>query len=488
MFGFFSKKRILLGVQKTMSKQDKKLEVSLNKHWSKIEKDFSAKVVVTKGEGAIIFVLIVSIVSAHFLTETTAVYTSVMSMNLLYLFANSYRLLLFFQGLRILEHSKTVDHIINLKDSELPKYTILMPVYKEGPMMPELVEAMSKLDYPKNKLQILILTEEDDEETAAALKKIKPPKNFQVVVVPHSLPKTKPKACNYGLTLATGDIITIYDAEDKTEVDQLKRVVQKFKRLPDDVVCLQARLCFFNAHENWITNMFAIEYANLFNFVLPAMSGANYPIPLGGTSNHFKAPILKELNGWDPYNVTEDADLGLRIAARGYKIRMVYSFTPEEATCSFGAWTKQRSRWIKGYFQTFLVYMRHPVFCMKQYGFKGFMFFVYMIFLAPFMLLMTPVMAYLSIKIILGYYPFMVNAELVLRIFTWFNMLYGVLSLIFMSYVVKEVQNFQYIRLWWTYPIYFGMHVYASILAIISLIRDPHKWEKTTHGVTKLKH
>lgn len=471
-----------------MPKKDTKFSDKSKRHWKKIEKDFSAKVVVTKGEGFIIFGLLIFFIVSHWLTETAAVYVTVIAMNALYLFANSYRLVLFFKGLRVLEHSKMVDHVIDLKDSELPKYTILIPVYKEAAVMPELVEAMSKLDYPKKKLQILILTEEDDDETAAALKKLRPPKNIQVVVVPHSMPKTKPKACNYGLSIATGDIVTIYDAEDKPEVDQLKRVVQKFKRLPDDVVCLQARLCFFNSKENWITNMFALEYANLFNFVLPAMSGSNYPIPLGGTSNHFKARVLKELNGWDPYNVTEDADLGLRIAARGYKIRMVYSFTPEEATCSFKAWTKQRSRWIKGYFQTFLVYMRHPVFCVKQYGFKGFMFFIYMIFLAPFMLLTAPIMIYLSIKIILGYYPFGADPELALRIFTWFNMMYGILSLVFTSYVVKTVQRFRYMRLWWTYPLYFSMHIYASILAIISLIREPHKWEKTMHGVSKMKH
>lgn len=458
------------------------------KKWEDVEEDFSARVVVTKGEGIVIAVICFLIFIPPFFTEASAIYISVIAMNCLYFSANSYRLVLFFKGLRLLEHSKRVDHIIDIQDKDLPKYTVLIPVYKEAAIMPSLVEAMSKIDYPKDKLQILILTEEDDKETGAALKKLKPPKNFEVLVVPHSMPKTKPKACNYGLNRATGDIITIYDAEDKPEVDQLKRVVQKFARLPDDVVCLQARLCFYNSAENWITNMFSIEYANLFNFVLPAMSGSNYPIPLGGTSNHFKARVLRELDGWDPYNVTEDADLGLRIAARGYKIRMVYSFTPEEATCSFRAWTKQRSRWIKGYIQTFLVYMRHPVFCVEQYGFKGFIFFLYMIFVAPFMLFTAPIMIYLSLKIIFNYYPFSYDASMALRIFTWFNMAYGVLSLVFTSYIVKRVQSFDHIRLWWTYPLYFVMHIYASILAMISLVKEPHKWEKTEHGVSKHKH
>jgi cellulose synthase/poly-beta-1,6-N-acetylglucosamine synthase-like glycosyltransferase len=215
------------------------------------------------------------------------------------------------------------------------------------------------------------------------------------------------------------------------------------------------------------------------------MSRFDFPIPLGGSSNHFRTEVLRELNGWDPYNVTEDADLGLRISARGYKIHMVHSFTQEEATNTFKAWIKQRSRWVKGYFHTFFVYMRHPIFVFKKYRLKGFIFFLYMLFLSPFLLATTPIMLYFSIKIILGFYGFATITEQVLKYFTLFNLMYGYIGLIFMTYFIKKVQKIRSAWLWWTYPLYFVLHVFAAVSAFYKLLTNPHKWDKTTHGVSK---
>lgn len=456
-------------------------------YWKQIESDFSAKTVFTPEIKAFCLAILLILSVAHISTNYFAAFYTVMIMNGLYLFANTYRLLLFLNGLRILATTAEEDGHITIKDEDLPKYTILIPLFREAAVIPRLVRALSEIHYPPEKKQVLIILEEEDDETPIALKAIKNlPSYFQIVTVPNSLPQTKAKACNYAMQFATGDVTTIFDAEDRPDSDQLKKVAQRFAQVEENVVCIQAKLCYYNAGENWLTGMFTIEYANLFNYVLPAMSKFDFPIPLGGSSNHFKTKILREMHGWDPYNVTEDADLGLRLSARGYKTQTIHSFTPEEAPITVGAWVKQRSRWVKGYFHTFFVYMRHPIYVYKRYGFKGFVFFVYMLFLSPFLLATMPIMLYFSGKIILGLYGFPHITEQILKYFTVFNLLYGYFGLLFMTFIMKQVQDLSPVRLWFTYPFYFILHVIAACIAFYKLLTNPHKWDKTTHGVSKI--
>jgi len=456
-----------------------------HRYWEIVEADLSAEIVFSPEIKAFCLASLVLILSAHLSTNYFAAFYTVIFMNCLYCFANTYRLILFFSGLKILDYTKQSDEVLDLDDEDWPKYTILIPLFKEAAVIPHLAEALISLDYPKDKKQILIILEEEDDETPPAVREANLPDNFKVIKVPHSHPQTKAKACNYAMGFATGEITTIFDAEDMPDKDQLKKVVSKFVRSSRDVVCVQGKLCYYNSEENWLTGMFALEYANLFNYVLPAMSRREYPIPLGGSSNHFKTSVLRELNGWDPFNVTEDADLGLRISARGYKIKMVHSFTQEEAPISIKAWIKQRSRWVKGYFHTFFVYMRHPIYVYQKYGFKGFIFFVYMLFISPFLLATTPLMIYYSVKIIFGFYYFSHVTEQILKYFTLFNLIYGVSGLIFMTFFMTRVQDLRGVKLWWTYPAYFILHVFAAVLAFYKLLTNPHKWDKTTHGVSK---
>jgi cellulose synthase/poly-beta-1,6-N-acetylglucosamine synthase-like glycosyltransferase len=456
-------------------------------YWKRIEVDFSAETVFSPEIKAFCLAILLILSVAHISTNYFAAFYTVMCMNGLYFFANTYRLLLFLNGLRILASTEEEDGLITLKNEELPSYTILIPLFKEAAVIPKLVQALDRLDYPPEKKQVLIILEEEDDETPPAIAAVKNlPSYFQVIVVPNSLPQTKAKACNYAMKFATGDLTTIFDAEDRPDIDQLKKVAQKFSQSDENAVCIQAKLCYYNAGENWLTGMFSIEYANLFNYVLPAMSRFNFPIPLGGSSNHFRTKILREMRGWDPYNVTEDADLGLRLSARGYKIHTVHSFTHEEAPISLNAWIKQRSRWVKGYFHTFFVYMRHPIFVYRKYGFKGFVFFLYMLFISPFLLATMPIMLYFSGKIILGFYDFPHMTEQVLKYFTVFNLFYGYFGLLFMTFIMKQVQDLSKVRLWFTYPLYFTLHVIAAVLAFYKLLTNPHKWDKTTHGVSKL--
>jgi glycosyltransferase involved in cell wall biosynthesis/polyhydroxyalkanoate synthesis regulator phasin len=271
-----------------------------------------------------------------------------------------------------LEVPVSAEDIHSLKDDQLPVYTILIPVYKEASVLPKLLGAITRLDYPKIKLDVKVLLEEDDQETIQAFEKINPPEYIQGLIVPTSHPKTKPKACNYGLIRARGEFVVIYDAEDKPEPDQLKKVIAAFQKISPTVICIQSKLNYFNRQQNLLTQWFSSEYSMWFDLFLPGLDARNAPIPLGGTSNHFKKFALVEAGAWDPHNVTEDADLGIRLYKLGYRTRIVDTTTLEEANSQVNNWIRQRSRWVKGYIQTWLVHMRRPIRLIREIGFMAF--------------------------------------------------------------------------------------------------------------------
>lgn len=243
-----------------------------------------------------------------------------------------------------------------LPDHLLPVYTVLVPLYREGRVLGDLVTALQKLDYPPAKLEIKLLVEEYDGETRrmALGLDLQPP--FEVVVCPAGQPRTKPRALNVGLALARDGLLVVYDAEDRPDPDQLRLAAAQFAASPDAVACLQASLAIDNGDENWLTRHFAIEYAQLFDVVMPGLARLGLPIPLGGTSNHFRIEVLREAGAWDAWNVTEDADLGLRLARLGYRVGRLESTTWEEAPIAVRPWLRQRTRWLKGWLQTSLVH------------------------------------------------------------------------------------------------------------------------------------
>ena len=264
-----------------------------------------------------------------------------------------------------------------LSDDELPVFTVLVPMYREPATLPLLARSLRELDYPLGKLDIKLVLEADDTETIEVASKLGLEGVFEVIRVPPSQPKTKPKACNFALQFARGEYLAIYDAEDRPEPDQLRKVVATFRRASPETACLQCRLSYFNATENWLSRMFTLDYALWFDQMLPGLERLNVPIPLGGTSNHFKIEVLRELHGWDPFNVTEDADLGVRLTQKGYRVGVVDSTTYEEAACHAGNWIRQRSRWMKGYMQTFLVHTRRPLQLLRTTGPLGFLGFIF---------------------------------------------------------------------------------------------------------------
>ncbi|MFZ5617390.1 MAG: glycosyltransferase family 2 protein [Pseudomonadota bacterium] len=248
---------------------------------------------------------------------------------------------------------------VHLDDDELPVVTILAPLFREAHALPGLAQAIARLNYPEHKLDVKLLLEERDRDTLAEARRLGLDERFDLVIIPESQPQTKPKACNYGLHSARGDLIVIYDAEDEPEPDQLRIAAEIFAAGEDALACVQARLNFYNADENWLTRLFTLEYCLWFDHFLPALDRLGAPVPLGGTSNIFRTDVLADVGGWDPHNVTEDADLGLRLARRGYRTAVVSSTTYEEANCRIGNWMRQRSRWMKGFMQTWLVHRRN---------------------------------------------------------------------------------------------------------------------------------
>jgi hypothetical protein len=235
---------------------------------------------------------------------------------------------------------------------QLPVITLLVPLFREAGMVGEITRALAALDYPRELLDVKLLLEEEDAETRAAVAAADLPGWIAPLVVPDGQPRTKPRAMNYALDFAEGEVVGILDAEDRPAPDQLRRVAEALRAAPPEVACVQCQLAYYNATENWITRCFQIEYAIWFDVLLRGFRRLGLPIPLGGTSVYFRRSALERLGGWDAHNVTEDADLGMRLARRGMRSAVLGSVTEEEANCRVGPWIRQRSRWLKGYLLT----------------------------------------------------------------------------------------------------------------------------------------
>jgi cellulose synthase/poly-beta-1,6-N-acetylglucosamine synthase-like glycosyltransferase len=390
-------------------------------------------------------------------------------------------LLVYFGSRRSIDIKVTDEEADALRDEDLPVYTVLVPMYKEPDVLPILANALRKLDYPKSKLDVKLVLEADDVDTIDAAKRLGLEAIFEIIRVPPSQPKTKPKACNYALRFARGQLLTIYDAEDKPEPSQLRKVVAAFAKASPETACIQARLNYYNADENWLTRMFALEYTLWFDFYLPALEWLRIPIPLGGTSNHFKLDVLRDIDAWDPYNVTEDADLGVRLTQRGYRVGVVNSTTYEEANVSIPNWIRQRSRWLKGYMQTWLVHMRKPVHLYRSTGMRGFWGFQFFVGGTFFVALMSPL---LWLAIFTGAMTSVFPPALLYL--SMFNLLVGNGFFIYMTLVAGFKRDYMKLAPYaLTVPLYWMLQSVAAYKGLWQLIRNPFYWEKTTHGISK---
>ncbi len=375
-------------------------------------------------------------------------------------------------------------------DDALPVYTILVPLFREARMLPHLAKALLDLDYPREKLDIKFIMEAEDTTTIAAAKALNLPGYFEFLTVPASRPQTKPKALNFALPFVRGDYLVIYDAEDRPDPDQLRAALDTFHNSDEDVACLQARLAYYNANENWLTRQFAIEYATLFDLLMPALEAFRLPLPLGGTSNHFKTAILKAIGGWDPHNVTEDADLGIRLARRGYRARVLDSDTHEEASCSIGGWIRQRSRWLKGWIQTYFVHMRNPAALWRELGPLGFVAFQVLTAAVVIAALVHPwFFVFVPLGLFSGYtlgtltsWPIMLLGGIdgvVLLAGYGISIAAGALALKRRPYARIKNQI-------WFIPLYWLLISIGAYLALWQFITRPFYWEKTDHGLSRV--
>jgi cellulose synthase/poly-beta-1,6-N-acetylglucosamine synthase-like glycosyltransferase len=374
-------------------------------------------------------------------------------------------------------------------DDELPDYTILVPLYREANVLSHLAAALRAIDYPRDRLDIKLIVEEDDLETATAAEAATAfDPQFSIVRVPYDAPRTKPRACNYALSLAVGEFTVIFDAEDRPEPDQLRKAVAAFRTAPAHVACLQARLEFFNANENWLTKSFALDYFLWFGHLLPGLERLNIPMPLGGTSNHFRTAALRSIHGWDPYNVTEDADIGIRLARLGLRTRTLDSTTFEEAANTLHNWLRQRSRWLKGYMQTWLVHMRSPAELYRSAGlggFIGFQLFIGGTFLSalanPFLWLVFLFSHMFGVSL-LG--PPLSNA---ISAYSGFGLVAGNTLFASLAVVAPRGRGLNELTPYGlTAPAYWLLVSLAALRAAWQLVRDPFYWEKTAHGLSTI--
>lgn len=373
-------------------------------------------------------------------------------------------------------------------DAALPRYTILVPLFQETGVLGGLVQALSALDYPAPKLEIFLILEAADLETQATVLSLELPPHFRTIVVPDRSPRTKPKALNYALQFAQGDFVVVYDAEDRPQPDQLRRALDVFRQSTPQTGCVQGQLNIYNPRASWFTRQFTIEYSALFDGILPGLARLRLPVPLGGTSNHFRREALDAAGGWDPFNVTEDADLGFRLARGGWHTAMLASTTWEEAPIRFVTWFKQRTRWLKGWMQTYLVHTRQPWRLARDVGLRGTIG-IHVIMGA----LILSALAHPLFYVLLGYHAlsgqFLTPSESlggsVLWTVAWVNLTagYAVSILVGALSVIRRGRPALALSALFM-PLCWLLISAAAYRALYQLATDPYRWEKTTHGET----
>jgi len=377
------------------------------------------------------------------------------------------------------------EDVAKIKEADLPVYTILVPLYREASVLSRLVSSIRRLDYPQEKLDVKLLLEESDADTIQAARAMDLPAHFRIVIVPDGLPRTKPRACNYGLIQARGKFVVIYDAEDRPEPDQLKKAIAAFAKAGSEVCCVQCKLNYFNRDQNVLTRWFTNEYSMWFDLFMPGLTATGAPLPLGGTSNHFLTEALIDLGAWDPFNVTEDADLGIRLHKRGFKAVVIDSTTYEEANSELGNWIRQRSRWIKGYIQTWLVHMRHPLLLRRQMGLKSWLSFQMVIGGTFFGFLLNPFYWFLLVV------WFLTGLGVIRELFPAFVYFAAIVCLYLGNFVFMYANILGSIRRGYyglakyalLSPIYWVLMSIAAWKGLLQLFFKPFYWEKTLHGL-----
>ncbi|HEY0329032.1 MAG TPA: glycosyltransferase family 2 protein [Rhodopseudomonas sp.] len=371
-------------------------------------------------------------------------------------------------------------------DDQLPVYSVVVALYREAGSVAPLVQAIHALDYPREKLDVILVVEPDDRPTRAAIARLGVLPHLRVLIAPALPPRTKPKALNCALPFARGAFLAVFDAEDRPTPDQLREAVDAFARGGARIGCTQARLCVDNLTNSWLSRMFAVEYAAQFDVFLPGMADLGLPLPLGGSSNHFRTAVLRQVGGCDPYNVTEDADLGFRLARFGYHSTTFASTTFEEAPIAFKAWLKQRSRWMKGWIQTWCVHMRRPQQLWRDAGAGGFFALNMLVGGSVLTALAHPVLLYELLAALLGPASAPPSWPDDAALLHGLTIAAGYGSTVAIG-LLGLAQRGRLRRGWILAltPLYWVCLSIAAWRALLQFVWNPYHWEKTDHGLAR---
>lgn len=367
--------------------------------------------------------------------------------------------------------------------TQLPVVTILLPLFNEPDITGQLLRRMDRLDYPRELLDVILLIEDEDTTTRAALARANLPFWMRAIIVPPGQPRTKPRAMNYGLNFARGSIVGVYDAEDAPEPDQIRKVAQRFLEVPPDVACLQGQLDYYNPHHNWLSRCFTLEYATWFRLLLPGVARLGLFVPLGGTTLFFRRTVLEEMGAWDAHNVTEDADLGLRLARRGFRTEIIETTTYEEANAAVLPWVKQRSRWLKGYAMTWATHMRDPVLLWRELGPKRFIGLQAQLLGTVLGFSLAPVLWTLVVKVFGLPHPL----DRFLPVQGYLGLAFFFLACqmltIYAAWRAAALPRHRGLRIWIpVLDVYFLLASVATLLGLAELLVKPFHWRKTAHG------
>ena len=365
----------------------------------------------------------------------------------------------------------------------LPVYTVLIACYREAAMAAQIVDAMRALRWPASKLEVKLVCEADDLETIDAFRAQDLPAHFEILEVPVRGPRTKPKALGFALHCSSGEIVTVYDAEDRPHPDQLLEAWATLATADAGLACVQAPLDITNGRSGWLARMFAMEYAALFRGILPLLAANGRLLPLGGTSNHFRRDVLEEVGGWDPHNVTEDADLAVRLSRHGYRCAMISAATREEAPQRLRDWLPQRTRWFKGWMQTWLVHMRNPMRTRADLGRRDYWLMQVVFAGAVGSALFHPLMlGFVAWTLLSGIGPDDGALPLALASIDVANivMAYAAFHML-ATRTAPPGGILSRLAALASLPAYWVLHSVAAWRAVWQLYRDPFRWEKTEH-------
>ncbi|WP_372604773.1 glycosyltransferase [Actibacterium sp.] len=370
--------------------------------------------------------------------------------------------------------------------ARLPVVSVLVPLFREHDVVQRLIARLGRIDYPRELLEICLITEADDDQTRTMLAAADLPYWMRVITVPAGGLKTKPRAMNFALDFCRGSIIGIYDAEDAPDPHQIRDIVRLFHMRGPEVACLQGVLDFYNSETNWLSRCFTAEYASWFRIFLPGLDKLGLVVPLGGTTLFLRRAVLEEIGGWDAHNVTEDADLGVRLARHGYRTEVVHSVTQEEANCRLWPWVRQRSRWIKGFVVTWSVHMRDPVLLWRQLGPKRFIALQVLLIGSVVQALLVPLMW--SFWLLAAGLPHPLTPMIGAPAMGLIAGVFLTAEAINFSVALAGVQRAGKLRLWpWllTLYLYFPLAALAAYKALYEMVLRPFYWDKTQHGLTK---